>query len=110
VIAARALGTSPLRVMFSHILKNSLGPTLVLASLDMGAVILMLATLSFLGLGAQPPTPEWGLMINQSRTYFLSAWWYMAFPGLAITLTVFSFSILGEGLGEVLNPKSRGQG
>jgi len=110
VRAARALGTSPLRIMFSHILKNSLGPTLVLASLDMGAVILMLATLSFLGLGAQPPTPEWGLMINQSRTYFLSAWWYMAFPGAAITLTVLSFSIVGEGLGEVLNPKGRGRG
>lgn len=109
VRAARSIGSSSRVIMFGHILKSSLGPTFVLASLDMGSLILSLASLSFLGLGAQPPIPEWGLMINQSRQYFLQAWWYMAFPGLAITLTVFSFSILGEGLGYVFNPKTRGR-
>lgn len=109
VRAARSIGTSRFRILSGHILKSSLGPTIVMGSLDLGSVVLMLAALSFLGLGAQPPTPEWGLMINQSRTYFLHAWWYMAFPGLAIMLTVFCFSILGDGLGEMLNPKSRGR-
>ena len=77
------------------------------ASLDFGAVILMLAGLSFLGLGAQSPTPEWGLMVNMARNYFLDAWWYMAFPGLAITLTVLAFNVLGDGVREVLDPRSR---
>ena len=96
--------------IFRHILPGSIGPMLVSASLDIGYVILSLAALSFLGVGAQPPSPEWGLMITQSRTYFMQAWWYMAFPGIAITLTVLAFNLLGDGLGEVLNPKTRGRG
>lgn len=110
VKAAESIGTPKLKIIYGHILRSCSGPTLVSASLDLGYVILALAALSFLGLGAQPPTAEWGLMINQSRQYFLHAWWYMAFPGLAITVTVFCFSILGEGLGEVFNPKIRGRG
>jgi peptide/nickel transport system permease protein len=110
VRAAQSIGSSSARIMFGHILRNSLGPTLVVASLDMGYTILSLAALGFLGLGAQSPVPEWGLLINQSREFFLDAWWYMAFPGIAIGVTAFSFAILGEGLGIVFNPKTRGRG
>ena len=110
VRAARSIGTSRMRIIFGHILKSSMGPAVALGCLDLGTVILMLASLSFLGLGAQSPTPEWGLMINMSRKYFLNAWWYMAFPGLAISSVVLAFSILGDGFQDVLNPKSRGEG
>jgi peptide/nickel transport system permease protein len=109
VRAARAMGASKRAIIFRHILPGSMGPVITMGSLDLGGVILALAGLSFLGVGAQAPTPEWGLMINESRTYFLSAWWYMAFPGLAITLTVLAFNLLGDGLGEVLEPKTRGR-
>jgi peptide/nickel transport system permease protein len=109
VRAARAMGAPKRTIIFRHILPGSMGPVITMASLDLGGVILALAALSFLGVGAQAPTPEWGLMINESRTYFLSAWWYMAFPGLAITLTVLAFNLLGDGLGEVLEPKTRGR-
>jgi len=68
---------------------------------------LLLASLSFLGLGAQAPTPEWGLMINTSKTYFLSAWWYGVFPGAAIFITVLSLNLFGEGLREIMDPKTR---
>jgi peptide/nickel transport system permease protein len=107
VRAARANRTPRRSIIFRHILPNSLGPTIVQASLDFGYVVLALAALSFLGLGAQPPTPEWGLMINTSRNYFLEAWWYMIFPGLAIIVTVLCFNILGDGIREMLDPKSR---
>jgi peptide/nickel transport system permease protein len=110
VRAAESIGTSKLAQIFRHILPASIGPMLVSASLDIGFVILSLAALSFLGVGAQPPSSEWGLMITQSRTYFIQAWWYMVFPGIAITLTVLAFNLLGDGLGEVLNPKTRGRG
>ena len=110
VRAAQSIGTSRRTIIFRHILPGSIGPVLTMASLDLGGVVLMLAGMSFLGVGAQPPTPEWGLMINESRTYFLSAWWYMAFPGIAITLTVLAFNLLGDGLGEVVNPRTRGRG
>lgn len=75
--------------------------------MDIGGVIMTLASLSFLGLGAQSPTPEWGLMINVGRTYFQTAWWISIFPGLAIFLTVLVFNLLGDGLREVLDPKTR---
>lgn len=110
VRAAVANGTPRRTIIFRHILPSSIGPCLVNASIDFGFVILSLAALSFLGVGAQPPVPEWGLMINQSRAYFLQAWWYMAFPGMAITLSVLAFNLLGDGLEEVLNPKMRGRG
>jgi peptide/nickel transport system permease protein len=110
VRAAHSIGASQRSIIFRHILPGSIGPVLTMASLDLGGIILMLAAMSFLGVGAQPPTPEWGLMINESRTYFLSAWWYMAFPGIAISLTVLAFNLLGDGLNEVVNPRTRGRG
>ena len=107
VKAAQAIGTPHLKIIFKHIIPNCVAPVIVQASMDIGGVILTIAALSFLGLGAQPPTPEWGLMIATSRTYFLSAWWYSFFPGMAILVTVLVFNLLGDGLREVLDPKTR---
>jgi peptide/nickel transport system permease protein len=107
VKAARAIGTDPFSIIFRHVLPGTMGPTIIQASLDFASVVLALAALSFLGLGAQPPTPEWGLMINTSRQFFLNSWWYMFFPGAAILVTVLCFNILGDGLREMLEPKSR---
>ncbi|AOT71374.1 nickel transporter permease [Geosporobacter ferrireducens] len=105
--AAEAIGTSPAKIIFSHIIPNTISPVIVQASMDMGGVILTIASLSFLGLGAQSPTPEWGLMISTSRNYFLNAWWYSVFPGIAIFITVLSFNLLGDGFREILDPKTR---
>jgi ABC-type dipeptide/oligopeptide/nickel transport systems, permease components len=107
VQAAEAIGTSKLRIIFSHIIPNTISPVIVQASMDMGGVILTISSLSFLGLGAQAPTPEWGLMISTSRNYFLNAWWYSIFPGLAIFITVLAFNLLGDGFREILDPKTR---
>ncbi len=105
--AAEAIGTSTWRIIFDHIIPNTISPVIVQASMDMGGVILTIASLSFLGLGAQAPTPEWGLMISTSRNYFLNAWWYSIFPGLAIFITVLAFNLLGDGFREILDPKTR---
>ena len=105
VRSAKAIGTSSWTIMFRHILPNCISPVMVQASMDLGGVILTLASLSFLGLGAQAPLPEWGLMINISRTYFLKAWWYSIFPGIFIFITVLSFNLLGDGVREILDPK-----
>jgi peptide/nickel transport system permease protein len=107
VRAARAIGTPKMKIIFKHILPNTFAPVIVQASMDIGGVILTIAALSFLGLGAQPPTPEWGLLISTSRTYFLNAWWYSTFPGLAIVITVLVFNLIGDGMREVLDPKTR---
>lgn len=107
VRAAKVIGTHPLKIIFGHILPNCIAPLIVQASLDMGSVILVVSALSFLGLGAQPPTPDWGLMISTSRNYFLESWWYSVFPGLAIFVTVLTFNLLGDGFREVLDPKTR---
>ena len=107
--AAEAIGTSKTKVIFRHIVPNTVSPVIVQASLDMGGVILTIASLSFLGLGAQAPTPEWGLMISTSRNYFLNAPWYSLFPGLAIFITVLGFNLLGDGFREILDPKTRDQ-
>ncbi|MBA7564944.1 ABC transporter permease [Candidatus Atribacteria bacterium 1244-E10-H5-B2] len=106
VRSAKAIGTSSWTIIFKHILPNCISPVMVQASMDLGGVILTLASLSFLGLGAQAPTPEWGLMINVSRTYFLKAWWYSVFPGIAIFINVLSFNFLGDGIREILDPKT----
>lgn len=107
VQAAKAIGSSNFKIIFKHIVPNTVSPVIVQASMDIGGVILTIASLSFLGLGAQAPTPEWGLMISTSRNYFLNAWWYSIFPGLAIFITVLTFNLLGDGLREILDPKTR---
>lgn len=107
VRAARAMGTPGYKIVLKHIIPNTIAPVIVQASMDIGGVILTIASLSFLGLGAQAPTPEWGLMISTSRTYFQNAWWYSIFPGLAIFIVVLAFNLLGDGLREILDPKTR---
>ena len=106
VQAAEAIGTGTRRIIFSHIVPNTISPVIVQASLDMGGVILTIASLSFLGLGAQAPTPEWGLMISTGRNYFLDAWWYSLYPGAAIFASVLIFNLLGDGFREALDPKT----
>ena len=107
VKAARALGNVQSKIIFQHIVPNCMGPVIVQATMDLGGIILTLASLSFLGLGAQAPTPEWGLMINTSKTYFMNAWWYSVFPGLAIFVTVLAFNLIGDGLREIMDPRTR---
>jgi peptide/nickel transport system permease protein len=98
VEAARSLGTSNLKIMFIHVLPNILSPLTVIATVSMSWMILAEAGLSFLGLGVQPPTPAWGSMLSEGRTYFNIAWWYATFPGLAIFVTVLGLNCLGDGL------------
>jgi peptide/nickel transport system permease protein len=105
VEACRALGVSRLRIIFRHVLPNSITPLLVQVSLDVGGVILTASALSFLGLGAQDPTPDWGLMVAEGQGYFTPDWWLVTFPGLAILLTAFAFNLLGDGLRDLLDPK-----
>lgn len=107
VEAAIVSGASRLRIAFHHILRNCLTPLIVQISLDIGYAVLTLAGLSFIGLGAQPPTPEWGSMVSVGRDYFLDQWWMVTFPGLAIFVSVMAFNLLGDGLQEVLSPRSR---
>jgi peptide/nickel transport system permease protein len=108
VEAARAAGAGRRRIVFQHILPNCVSPIVVKASMDMGTAILAAASLGFIGLGAQPPYPEWGAMISHGRNYLPTWWWYSAFPGLAIYLTVLGFNLVGDGLRDLLDPKSRG--
>ena len=107
VEAARAIGAGRLRIVFVHLLPNCVSPIVVKASMDMGTAILAAASLGFIGLGAQPPYPEWGAMISYGRNYLPTWWWYSAFPGLAIYLTVLGFNLLGDGLRDLLDPMSR---
>lgn len=107
VTAARAVGAGDRRIIFNAIFPNCLAPVIVQASLGFGAAILDAAGLSFLGLGAQPPTPEWGAMIAQGRSMILRAWWVMTFPGIAILLGVLGFNLLGDGLRDALDPRLR---
>lgn len=103
--AARCLGISRVRIVLRHVLPNSLTPVLVQLSLDAGGVILTAAALSFLGLGPQEPTAEWGLMVQQGQNLFTTNWWVVTFPGLAIVITAFCFNALGEGLRAALDPR-----
>jgi peptide/nickel transport system permease protein len=107
VEAARSVGASNTRILFRHILPNSFAPLLVEITLDLGAVLLVAAGLSFIGLGASPGTAEWGLMISEGRTVMFHAWWYVTFPGIAILLVVLGFNLLGDGLRDVTDPKLR---
>ena len=107
VEASRALGATPARVLYRHILPNALPLILVAGSLRIGAAILLEASLSFLGLGVQPPTPTWGSMISLNRAYINSAPWMVIFPGFAISVTVISFNILGDFLRDKFDPRLR---
>lgn len=105
--AARTMGVSEWRIVLRHIIPNSLGPCIVQMTLDVGTVILEVAGLSFLGLGAQPPIPDWGLMISTGREYALQQWWIGMFPGVAIFLLVLAFNFVGDGLRDVLDPRAK---
>ena len=107
VEAARSVGASGWRILFRHVLPNSFSPLLVQITLDLGAVLLVAAGLSFIGLGASPGTAEWGLMISMGRTHMFHAWWYVTFPGLAILITVLGFNLLGDGIRDITDPKLR---
>jgi peptide/nickel transport system permease protein len=107
VEAARAVGASDARMIFRHLLPNALSPLIVQASFNMGEAILIAAGLSFIGFGAQPPTPEWGVMISEGRDYITTQWWVPTFPGLAILLAVTGFNLLGDGLRDLLDPRLR---
>jgi peptide/nickel transport system permease protein len=106
--AAQAIGASDARMMFRHVLPNALAPLIVQASFNMGEAILISAGLSFIGFGAQPPTPEWGVMVSEGRDYMTTQWWVPTFPALAILLAVTGFNLLGDGLRDVLDPRLRG--
>lgn len=106
VTAAVAAGAGPLRVMLRHLLPVIAGPVWVLASFDVGRTILAISGLSFLGLGAQPPTPEWGAMLNEARPFFQAAPLLMVYPGLAILVTVMAFNLVGDGLRDALDPRT----
>jgi peptide/nickel transport system permease protein len=107
VQAVEGLGARKVRVMFYHLLPNSLTSLLVQATMDMGWVILVAASLSFIGIGASPPTPEWGLMVARGRQFLPTYWWYSVFPGLFIFITVMGFNLIGDGLRDILDPRSR---
>jgi peptide/nickel transport system permease protein len=108
VEAARALGFSTFRIIFRHLLPNAMPPLIVAASLGIGNTIVLEAGLSFLGLGLQPPTPSWGIMVAEGRNYLMDAWWIVTFPGLAIVLVVLSFNLIGDGLRDALDPRQEG--
>lgn len=103
--AARALGASNSRIIIRHILPNSFAPIVVYSTMNVGTAIIVEASLSFLGLGVQPPTPSWGKMLSESLNYINTAPWLMFFPGLAIVITVLGFVLLGDGLRDALDPK-----
>ncbi|MBM3532957.1 MAG: ABC transporter permease [Alphaproteobacteria bacterium] len=107
VVAAQALGRGNLWIIFRHILPNIIGPVLVIASFTMAVAVIIETSLSFLGLGAQPPTPSWGSMLNEGRAVLYRAWWLATFPGIAIALLVLGFNLLGDGLRDVLDPRMR---
>jgi peptide/nickel transport system permease protein len=107
VEAAKSIGASKFRIIFGHILPNCTSPIIVKASMDMGMAILFAANLGFIGVGAQPPIPEWGAMISTGRNYLPDRWWMATFPGMAILITVLGFNLLGDGLRDILDPQSR---
>jgi peptide/nickel transport system permease protein len=107
VLAARALGYGRLRVMFRHILPNTASAVIIFSMVDAVGNIILAASLGFLGLGAQPPSPEWGAMISDGQAYMLSAWWLAAIPGLAVVFVGVSFSLIGDGLADLLRAGER---
>ncbi len=107
VIAARSMGAGAGRILWSHIFPSVVGPMIVLTTLGISGAIVTGASLSFLGLGVRPPSPEWGAMLSDGRGYMRNAWWMAVFPGFAITLVVLAANVLGDGLRDALDPKSR---
>jgi peptide/nickel transport system permease protein len=107
ILAAKSLGLSNLRIIFKHLVPNSLTPVIVAATLRIGSIILTEAGLSFLGLGVQPPTPSWGNIINEGRDSLLNHWWISTFPGIAILSTVVCFNLIGDGVRDALDPRMR---
>lgn len=107
VIASRLAGAGHLRLMINTILPNCMAPLIVQATLSFSTAILDAAALGFLGMGAQPPTPEWGAMLAEAREFILRAWWVVTFPGVAILLTVLSINLMGDGLRDALDPKMK---
>jgi peptide/nickel transport system permease protein len=107
IAAVRLMGASPARIVVRHIMPMCISSLIVRVTLDMAGIILVAAGLGFIGLGAQPPYPEWGAMISHGRNYLPTWWWYSTFPGLAIYLTVLGFNLVGDGLRDLLDPKTR---
>jgi peptide/nickel transport system permease protein len=105
VEAARSIGVSNRTIVLRHILPNCVTPILVQATIDFGTVILAEGSLAFIGLGTQPPAPDWGLMVSQGRSYILDQWWISTFPGLAIFISVLAFNLLGDTLRDILDPR-----
>lgn len=106
VKAAKTFGLSDAWIIFRHIIPNVITPVIIQVTIDLGDAILLIATLGFIGLGAQPPTPEWGAMIHTGWEYFLDHWWYATFPGIAIFMASVSFNLLGDGLRDLMDTKS----
>jgi peptide/nickel transport system permease protein len=109
IVAERAIGAPTGRILLRHLLPNVIQPVIILASLRVASAILAAAGLSFLGLGAQPPTPEWGAMLSEGRAYLTIAWWVTFFPGLAIMITVLATNLVGDGLRDALDPRQQGR-
>ena len=107
VDALQGIGAGPARIVFAHILPNAISPVIVRATIGLGFTILVAAVLGFLGVGAAPPQPDWGLTIAESRNYLPDAWWYATFPGLAILIAVLGFNLLGDGLRDLVDPRLR---
>lgn len=107
VEAARAQGATDAAIIIRHLVPNAIAPLLVQATLDVGGIILTSAGLSFVGFGAQPPTPEWGLMVSEGRRFLMDQWWVATFPALAILLLVLGFNLLGDGIRDILDPRLR---
>jgi peptide/nickel transport system permease protein len=105
VEAAQAIGVSDWVIILRHILPNTISPILVQATVDMGTVILAMGGLAFLGLGTQPPNPDWGLMVSDGRSYILDQWWISTFPGIAIFVVVLAFNLLGDTLRDIFDPR-----
>ncbi|HZP90599.1 MAG TPA: ABC transporter permease, partial [Actinomycetota bacterium] len=108
VLAARVAGAGTMWIALRHLVRNVLPIVIVQVSLDVGYAMLATSALSFLGLGAQPPTPEWGAIITDGRSFIQTAWWWPTFPGLALAVTVLGFNLLGDGLRDWIDPRLRG--
>jgi len=107
VLGARATGGSHARILVRHVAPNTAAPLTVKASIDMGLVVIMLSALSFMGLGAKPPIPEWGAMITTGRRYLLDYWWVPTFPGFAIFVSVLAFNVLGDWIRDMMDPRTQ---